>query len=1637
MANHKPLPALPPSSETTTLSVDARNHRARLIRHFLSDIHEPALESRRDGWAYVLEEVLDELSLHISSGDWLSSIKRGKKLKRKRAQEEADKHSRPAAIEKVQKRSSNDSHKEETASESALAVKPLPSTPEPPLKQLRQLAARPPSHEELRAGHLVLCLAPHGSRIPLPAEDSGFDLVPANIGCAFSPGSFSLQDPGQDEVGTVLYGLDGLEVNVLDTNLRLVGGTFAFKGVNTPVQHHLLFKVLKLAIFVHLSLVLEQNLLAASGVPLKLPRPKMPPPSPSTPTSPSAGAPQEPKQVRIKARNTIIPSSFTNFFLKRNLSYRGAQTISVAGDRRGSLDLTVLPPSSSAAEEPPHKPAEGVHGLVSNLRLRRFSFIGDRRHSLRKSLHLTQEKREQPPSQPFVNALKRIEGSKDLLSTSAGVSLRLPKLIVDLADQEKARAALADGHRPGQSRRLKGDERAALTSLLGWDGKDAEGRGMSGILGFVRQQEISVLCSLHVPPSTVTPTGTISHPPTPSSSTTTSEPSEPEKVQVGSSTFTNATTSTAATISTLGTLSNRPSVGHSPCGKPHWLTFRYFSSNPNDDQLLGEWVLDTAKGRNSPCSRPGCTFLKGQHEQRIIHDGIRIVIRVGEDDKMTEDGKEEEEEKPSTEDDVRVWESCAVCNASTKRTKLSDGAYLFSFAKYLELLIHSPFICTLDSPLCEHTTPLSTSIALPPSRFNIIRHFSTASTDITLALSTIEDIFEIRAPRLQITRGVEKPSPPQSSAGRKQEDSESEEEPNQKKILRKEIRKWWEGVADHIDKIELVLNNDTPGQKSLPRLPSIDDAYDVFDSSPQHSGATTPTASTPFPLPPLPPTAPNSPSFDTPKDGVPKDSYFTTLSNMSTDTQASKAPTIPPKDNSEQLLATLRHNFQRIEQSLYAQLARTPESALNDVRRSFIATGRGTQKRLKAWQAKHLGAAKAKTVGDLIAQEPEWWGKGCHVVPTGNIIVREYDWGSIIAHTLSTTDYQMEMANLSVARTTSTGTQSTTNTPAAEPPNSSSSFFSVATSYKLFSLSAKTQPDPDQEDVVWNEPEQYSAVISRKDYGRDPTAFVSIRDVLRPNKTASEQSGAATASRSNVATNSAPGTSAPPSAFVKVKPNVGLSTESAGGQLNGQESTDAAGKILQELENETPTHSRPASIKSELPSSMAFGNAHIRRGKASSIISTESRDSQKTIGKEKDKVAESAEPQPSSLPPPPLPPKDDGPKEADKEKAASNDKEVVASSDTALPPPSKIVASASAPPPTSSGFASVLATGIGSAVRYVLSAELPSRTVSPAATNPPKKHHNLLLADMGIIDERPHIKYDWTIGKRIKFSCTVYYAKQFDALRRRCGIHDVFLKSLSRSTNWTAEGGKSRSNFWKTSDDRFIIKTLVNAWNVADLQVLIDHAPSYFRYMDATASKPTVLAKLIGFYTIEVRNLETGNVQSKADLLVMENLFFGQNISKTFDLKGIQGRKIKTQGNGTTKTLFDGEWIEGQQRTLTLVRPYSKVILRDAIKSDAEFLAKSNIMDYSLLLGVDEENKQIACGLVDTIGSYTFAKTLEYKAKQGLQSGKEITVVPPAEYQERFVSALEGYFVACPDKWSKPQDESKIISDPNLLPSVL
>ncbi|RUS34161.1 hypothetical protein BC938DRAFT_482212 [Jimgerdemannia flammicorona] len=303
----------------------------------------------------------------------------------------------------------------------------------------------------------------------------------------------------------------------------------------------------------------------------------------------------------------------------------------------------------------------------------------------------------------------------------------------------------------------------------------------------------------------------------------------------------------------------------------------------------------------------------------------------------------------------------------------------------------------------------------------------------------------------------------------------------------------------------------------------------------------------------------------------------------------------------------------------------------------------------------------------------------------------------------------------------------------------------------------------------------------------------------------------------------------------------------------------------------------------------------------------------------------------------------------------------------------------------------------------------------------------------GLGGKNPHVKYEFTHSNS-RFTCTIYFAAQFDALRRKCGIDKLCLQSLSRCATWNVSGGKSKSNFFKTKDDRLVLKQMVSSWNIAEKDALLKFAPKYFDYMDQSVESPTLLAKIFGFYTIKMKNLANNQTAMKMDVLVMEHLFFGQTITRKFDLKGIQDRHVKeTKVQQNDTTLWDGDWVEGRYKTLLLIHSHSKRIIRESIRNDTQFLANANIMDYSLLVGVDDEQKELVVGIVDFIGAFTWYKKIESKSKSTLKPHKEVTVLPPEQYKARFRDAMEQYFLSVPDKWVKPVSE---IPPPPSIPRL-
>ncbi|KAM1062369.1 hypothetical protein ACFX14_026608 [Malus domestica] len=278
---------------------------------------------------------------------------------------------------------------------------------------------------------------------------------------------------------------------------------------------------------------------------------------------------------------------------------------------------------------------------------------------------------------------------------------------------------------------------------------------------------------------------------------------------------------------------------------------------------------------------------------------------------------------------------------------------------------------------------------------------------------------------------------------------------------------------------------------------------------------------------------------------------------------------------------------------------------------------------------------------------------------------------------------------------------------------------------------------------------------------------------------------------------------------------------------------------------------------------------------------------------------------------------------------------------------------------------------------------------------------------------------DGPLGK-VKYTVTCYYAARFEALRRTCCPSERdFVRSLSRCKKWGAQGGKSNVFFAKTLDDRFIIKQVTKI----ELESFIKFAPSYFKYLSESIStrSPTCLAKILGIYQVSSKHGKAGK-ESKMDVLVMENLLFRRNVTRLYDLKGSSRSRYNPDTSGSNKVLLDQNLIEAMPTSPIFVGSKAKRLLERAVWNDTAFLASIDVMDYSLLVGVDEEKDELVLGIIDFMRQYTWDKHLETWVKTaGILGGPKNTsptVISPQQYKKRFRKAMTSYFLMVPDQWS-------------------
>ncbi|KAF8390965.1 hypothetical protein HHK36_023265 [Tetracentron sinense] len=225
-----------------------------------------------------------------------------------------------------------------------------------------------------------------------------------------------------------------------------------------------------------------------------------------------------------------------------------------------------------------------------------------------------------------------------------------------------------------------------------------------------------------------------------------------------------------------------------------------------------------------------------------------------------------------------------------------------------------------------------------------------------------------------------------------------------------------------------------------------------------------------------------------------------------------------------------------------------------------------------------------------------------------------------------------------------------------------------------------------------------------------------------------------------------------------------------------------------------------------------------------------------------------------------------------------------------------------------------------------------------------------LVLDPLLYTKALHVRVSFTDDGpqgKVKYTVTCYYAKRFEALRRICCPSELdFIRSLCRCKKWGAQGGKSNVFFAKTLDDQFFIKQV----SKLELESFIKFAPEYFMYLSESigTGSPTCLAKILGIYqnnaTFPLNSIQTessshlkGGKESRMDVLVMENLLFGWNVTRLYDLKG--SSRSNPDSSGSNKVLLDQTLIEAMPTSPIFVGHKAKRLFERAVWNDTSFLA--------------------------------------------------------------------------------------------------
>uniref|UniRef100_A0AAY4D7N7 Phosphatidylinositol 5-phosphate 4-kinase type-2 gamma n=2 Tax=Denticeps clupeoides TaxID=299321 RepID=A0AAY4D7N7_9TELE len=198
------------------------------------------------------------------------------------------------------------------------------------------------------------------------------------------------------------------------------------------------------------------------------------------------------------------------------------------------------------------------------------------------------------------------------------------------------------------------------------------------------------------------------------------------------------------------------------------------------------------------------------------------------------------------------------------------------------------------------------------------------------------------------------------------------------------------------------------------------------------------------------------------------------------------------------------------------------------------------------------------------------------------------------------------------------------------------------------------------------------------------------------------------------------------------------------------------------------------------------------------------------------------------------------------------------------------------------------------------------------------------------------------------FKFKEYCPQVFRNLRERFGIEDLdYQASLVRSPP-VKEGKVHEERLLLTSYDRTLIIKQISSEEVADMHNILSE---YHEHV-VICHGSTMLPRFLGMYRVTVDSEDTY-------LIIMRNMFSHRLIvHRKYDLKGsLVSREASCKEKGKElPTYKDVDFRNNMQKVYVSDEEKEKIM--EKLNRDVEFLVRLKIMDYSLLLGIHDVERE-------------------------------------------------------------------------------